>query len=69
MTTLAVQEEFIFENSFVFTLVAKHYGKRYLCQQYTLSLTYTVVCYCRDNGVDCECCQHIAQTRILALTR
>jgi len=24
------------------------------------------VCYCRDNNVDCERCQHIAQTRILA---
>jgi len=24
------------------------------------------VCYCRDNDVDCERCQHIAQTRILA---
>jgi len=30
-----------------------------------------VVCYCRDNGIDCERCQLIADspTRILALTR
>jgi len=29
---LAIQEEFMFENSCnVFTFVAKHYGNRYLC--------------------------------------
>jgi len=32
-SALAVQEEFLFENSCrVFTFVAKHYGKRYLSQ-------------------------------------
>jgi len=31
-TALAVHEEFMFENSGVFTFAAKHYGKRYLCQ-------------------------------------
>jgi len=29
-TALAVQKEFMFENSFVFTFVAKHYGIRYV---------------------------------------
>jgi len=56
------------ENSFVFTFVAKLYGKRYFLSQWPgrtlfLNCDYVIA----KITVDCERCQ--AQTRILALNR